>query len=246
MSEIIFDREKDTKVIYEINKNEITIGRGVDNNVQVLDKLVSRHHCKITNMESSGFAIEDLNTSNGTFIKGHMVIKECELSHEDKIQIGDTFMTLLTEEGETPLLVIRKAEENIEEEAKQEKGYVTIMAEVAGEAKKASIEKIKKDIEDKGGSTSVFMTAFQKLGYSLEDAKRLAKEAKGERQDTFNELDIKNVSTPKAGEIIIKIKRQLPDVSISNLVVYKNKDYYVVGIIARPDMSLVEYHLKQC
>ncbi|MCP4409856.1 MAG: FHA domain-containing protein [Gammaproteobacteria bacterium] len=76
------------KLIYEyLIKGEcFTIGRGEDNDIQLPDKKVSRVHARIlTNLE--GNLIEDLNSTNGTFINAKR-ISEHILQNGDVIKIG--------------------------------------------------------------------------------------------------------------------------------------------------------------
>ncbi len=72
---------------FEINKNQIVIGR--DNNCDiVLDKgEVSRRHAKVSKKNQNYF-IEDMNSSNGTFLNSTPIDKPCELKHLDVVQIG--------------------------------------------------------------------------------------------------------------------------------------------------------------
>ena len=63
-----------------------TLGRGPDNQVQIDETSVSRHHAQIT-LEVEGFVIRDLDSQNGSFVNGEP-IKEHLLVDGDRIQIG--------------------------------------------------------------------------------------------------------------------------------------------------------------
>ncbi len=63
-----------------------TIGRGEDNAVRILDETSSRRHAEIRR-EGGGFGIEDLKSSNGTYVNGRKTAKSA-LSDGDEIVVG--------------------------------------------------------------------------------------------------------------------------------------------------------------
>jgi general secretion pathway protein A len=64
----------------------LVIGRTPDNDLQVDSKIVSRHHCQITT-SLEGSTIEDLNSTNGIYLKGRR-IRRHKFSDGDMIKIG--------------------------------------------------------------------------------------------------------------------------------------------------------------
>ncbi|MFN8095489.1 MAG: FHA domain-containing protein [Vicinamibacteria bacterium] len=63
-----------------------TIGRTPDNDIQVSDGLVSRHHARIT-VAGASWVLEDLKSGNGTFVNDQRIEKGV-LSDGDRLQIG--------------------------------------------------------------------------------------------------------------------------------------------------------------
>ena len=62
------------------------IGRTTDNDLQIDSKFVSRHHAQIVTTRD-GSSIEDLNSTNGIFVKGRR-IRRSKLAAGDVVKIG--------------------------------------------------------------------------------------------------------------------------------------------------------------
>ncbi len=76
--------------IVTTKQKSITIGRSPDNSIVIShDGRVSRHHCKIYTDIDNILYIEDMDSSNGTFVNGKSVKKFC-IYKGDKIKVGDT------------------------------------------------------------------------------------------------------------------------------------------------------------
>ena len=68
------------------------IGRNDDNDVTIADGRVSRHHARIV-ADGGGFAIEDLQSSNGTFVDGAQV-QRARLHAGASIVVGETVLEI--------------------------------------------------------------------------------------------------------------------------------------------------------
>src|SRR5689334_16193701 len=77
---------------------ELTIGRAKDNDLVVADPCISAHHARLVKVESM-FYVEDLGSTNGTFING-LKIDEQPLKDLDEISIGT--YRLFFRESDTP------------------------------------------------------------------------------------------------------------------------------------------------
>jgi hypothetical protein len=71
----------------------LTIGRQDDNDVVLRDARVSRRHARIVAHGSSGFAIEDVGSTNGTFVDGKAV-RRAVLHAGTSIGIGETLLEI--------------------------------------------------------------------------------------------------------------------------------------------------------
>lgn len=63
------------------------VGRGQDAQFKLEDELVSRTHCAIT-FDGIEVCVEDLGSTNGTFVDGSPVMKKSKLDSEKRLQIG--------------------------------------------------------------------------------------------------------------------------------------------------------------
>jgi hypothetical protein len=70
----------------------LRLGRNEDNDVTIADGRVSRHHARIV-ADGDGFAIEDLQSSNGTFVDGALV-QRARLHAGASIVVGETVLEI--------------------------------------------------------------------------------------------------------------------------------------------------------
>ncbi len=64
-----------------------TLGRSKDNSIRLQNGAVSAHHAVIRHTQAGGYVLEDLGTTNGTFVGGKEV-QEQALQEGDKITVG--------------------------------------------------------------------------------------------------------------------------------------------------------------
>ncbi len=81
--------------IFDLKKGTFHLGRGPENHIQVEDPSISQTHLKIEQRDDRVF-VEDLKSTNGTFINGEMIEpgKSVELVEGSPISIGNTLMVL--------------------------------------------------------------------------------------------------------------------------------------------------------
>jgi hypothetical protein len=66
----------------------LTLGRADDNDVKLRDARASRHHARII-ADGTGWSVEDLGSSNGTFVDGAEV-RRSRLDRGQTLTLGDT------------------------------------------------------------------------------------------------------------------------------------------------------------
>ncbi len=86
MARLILSLDSQVLAEYNMSKERYTIGRLPDNDVRIDNPAVSGHHSLIINILNDSF-LEDLNSTNGTYVNGKLVKKHA-LQHGDVITIG--------------------------------------------------------------------------------------------------------------------------------------------------------------
>jgi diguanylate cyclase (GGDEF)-like protein len=72
---------------FSVRERETVIGRGKEAHVRVDDAGASRAHARIVVLEDERYILEDLSSTNGTFVQGRK-IDRAELRSGDRIHIG--------------------------------------------------------------------------------------------------------------------------------------------------------------
>jgi hypothetical protein len=73
---------------YPLSKSEIYIGRDVSNDIAINDSEISRKHARLTLQEDS-FVLEDLGSTNGTFVEAQRLMGPHVLSPGELIMFGE-------------------------------------------------------------------------------------------------------------------------------------------------------------
>jgi hypothetical protein len=87
---------------------EIIIGRSSDLDMVLVEDMVSRKHAKITT-EEQAVTIQDLGSTNGTFVNGEKV-RKAELKEGDRILIGTSIIKMVYMEGDSTNNAISETE----------------------------------------------------------------------------------------------------------------------------------------
>ncbi|RMF78691.1 MAG: FHA domain-containing protein [Chloroflexi bacterium] len=86
---LIVRRGPQPNQIYELKEDVITLGRDITNNIVINDPEVSRHHLRLTRGAGS-YTVEDLGSTNGTFVNGQRLTGAKPLSNGDTLGLGET------------------------------------------------------------------------------------------------------------------------------------------------------------
>jgi predicted component of type VI protein secretion system len=73
---------------FMLDGTEITIGRDTSNNIPLNDAEVSRKHARLV-WKTSGYVLEDLGSTNGTFVNGNRISGSIPLKSGDAVSFGE-------------------------------------------------------------------------------------------------------------------------------------------------------------
>ena len=86
---LIVRRGPQPNQVYELNKEIVTLGRDITNDIVINDPEVSRHHLRFTR-GTDGYNMEDLGSTNGTFVGGQRMTGVRTLKRGDLVGLGET------------------------------------------------------------------------------------------------------------------------------------------------------------
>lgn len=75
---------------------KIKIGKSLDNQFVINDPKVSRYHALLTQEENGELLLEDLGSTNGTFVSGNRIVKK-KIFAADKITFGTDYTVSVSE-----------------------------------------------------------------------------------------------------------------------------------------------------
>jgi pSer/pThr/pTyr-binding forkhead associated (FHA) protein len=114
---------------FRLEKQKITIGRGLNVDLTIRDRLASRLHCSLE-FKDGAWHVHDMNSRNGTYVNGRQV-KSAQLAVGDRIRIGDTVFICERAPAKGTETIIRE----LEKEMDRGKGFKTMMIEIMGDGK---------------------------------------------------------------------------------------------------------------
>ncbi len=97
--------------IITVDGDEIVIGRGRDATARIDDPGMSRRHARLFR-KPDGFYIEDLGSTNGTFVEGEQVAYARQLKDGDRIQVGRNSLLQVALQDEAEHRAVRELYES--------------------------------------------------------------------------------------------------------------------------------------
>jgi pSer/pThr/pTyr-binding forkhead associated (FHA) protein len=79
-------RDGEIDLVFSLDRPRVTIGRDVDNMIQLPNEKVSKHHAVIRQTKG-GWSIEDLKSRNGIYVNGKRT-ERTDLNEQDQVKIG--------------------------------------------------------------------------------------------------------------------------------------------------------------
>ena len=74
--------------IFSLSENELHIGRDANNEITINDAEISRRHARFV-LQAGGYVLEDLGSTNGTFVNGRRISGPHALQPGETIRFGD-------------------------------------------------------------------------------------------------------------------------------------------------------------
>ena len=97
-----------------LQSEQLTIGRSAGNDLILADPEVSRRHIRVVR-RADGFAVEDIGSTNGTFVNGQRISHLTLLQDGDAIDLGDTVRLRFVSLAEpTPVITTPEPEDTAE------------------------------------------------------------------------------------------------------------------------------------
>jgi pSer/pThr/pTyr-binding forkhead associated (FHA) protein len=100
MARLVLSLDGQSLAEYNMSKERYTIGRLPDNDIRIDNAAVSGHHALIINILNDSF-LEDLNSTNGTYVNGK-IVKKHALQHGDVITVGHHSLRFVESEADQP------------------------------------------------------------------------------------------------------------------------------------------------
>lgn len=95
MAKIVLSFENKTIQEFELKRGSLSIGRDTNNDIHIDDRAVSKKHAKILTIFNESY-IEDLGSTNGTFIDNNKIIGHALINGEN-ILIGGYKLSYINE-----------------------------------------------------------------------------------------------------------------------------------------------------
>ena len=86
---LIVRRGPQPNQVYDLTSEVTNLGRDITNDIVINDREVSRHHLRFMR-GADGYTIEDLGSTNGTFVNGKRVTGATPIKNGDMLGLGET------------------------------------------------------------------------------------------------------------------------------------------------------------
>ena len=86
---LVVERGPVSSLRYALQQDQVTIGRSAGNELVLADPEISRRHARVVR-RADGYAVEDIGSTNGTFVNGQRISHLTLLQDGDTIDLGDT------------------------------------------------------------------------------------------------------------------------------------------------------------
>ncbi|MFH0793612.1 MAG: SpoIIE family protein phosphatase [bacterium] len=96
MARLVVESGADKGMIFPLNGPQVTLGRGANNTIQIVDRRMSRNHTEIR-FEGNKVFVKDLESKNGTYLNSQLLKAEKPLRNGDRLRVGETTLVFETD-----------------------------------------------------------------------------------------------------------------------------------------------------
>ena len=100
LARLVVQRGPEPGTSFLLSEDAVRIGRTADNDIVIGDPEMSRQHAQLVR-QPDGYAIQDLGSTNGTFVNYQRLIGLTMLSHGDVIAFGEAITLAFWDESAT-------------------------------------------------------------------------------------------------------------------------------------------------
>lgn len=100
LARLVVQRGPEPGISFDLTEDVIQIGRTAGNDIVISDPEMSRQHAQLV-LQSDGYAIQDLGSTNGTFVNYQRITGLTLLSHGDVIAFGEAITLAYWDESTT-------------------------------------------------------------------------------------------------------------------------------------------------
>ncbi len=98
---LVLQRGPNPGTTYVLNHDQIVIGRSDSNGIVLIDPEISRQHAQLIRQEDGGYAVQDLGSTNGSFVNSQRVEGLVKLEQGDVVSFGETVTLIYWDEWTT-------------------------------------------------------------------------------------------------------------------------------------------------
>ncbi len=106
---LVVQRGPQPNQTFDLFEETIGIGRSPANTIPIADPEISRKHAQL-NWQGDGYALEDLGSTNGSFVNKRRIMGSTPLQHGDVIELGEAISLLYLVEPAEAVTVIAESE----------------------------------------------------------------------------------------------------------------------------------------
>lgn len=85
---IVVHQDPTTQQVFPLTEGVLTLGRESYNDIVLIDPEASRKHAQIS-FQAGRYVVEDLGSTNGTFVNGRQILTATTLNPGDVIEVGE-------------------------------------------------------------------------------------------------------------------------------------------------------------